>query len=76
MRDPLGGPDCGRLDVFAVPDARAPDLLAAMDGLNDRFGRNTITLAAQGRGSKSFDTKRERKSPAHTTQLAEVPIVR
>jgi DNA polymerase V len=63
-------------DLFATADPRAPDLLAAMDGLNCRFGRDTVTIAAQGRGPKAFDTKRSQKSPAWTTNLAEIPRAR
>ncbi|WP_443018347.1 DUF4113 domain-containing protein [Sphingobium sp. Ant17] len=47
-----------------------------MDGINARFGRNTIVLAAQGCGARSFDTKRSQKSPAWTTRIAEIPIAR
>ncbi|MGK2911845.1 MAG: Y-family DNA polymerase [Sphingobium sp.] len=60
-------------DLFATVDSRAPDLLAAMDGLNCRFGRDTVTIAAQGRGPRAFDTKRSQKSPAWTTNFAEIP---
>lgn len=66
----------GQADLFAAPDPRAPALLAAMDGLNGRFGRNTITIAAQGYGPKAFDTKRSQKSPAWTTRISEIPIAR
>lgn len=66
----------GQADLFAAPDPRAPALLAAMDGLNARFGRNTITVAAQGYGPRSFDTKRSQKSPSWTTNIAEIPIAR
>lgn len=63
-------------DLFAIADPRAPDLLAAMDGLNARFGRDTITVAAQGRGPRAFDTKRSQKSPSWTTSIAEIPVAR
>ena len=66
----------GQADLFASPDPRAPALLAAMDGLNTRFGRNTITLAVQGHGAKAFDTKRSQKSPAWTTRIGEIPIAK
>lgn len=66
----------GQADLFATADPRAPALLAAMDGLNSRFGRNTITLAAQGHGAKAFDTKRSQKSPAWTTRISEIPVAR
>jgi hypothetical protein len=42
----------GQGDVIAVQDPRAPGLLAAMDGLNDRFGRGTVGNAAQGFGAR------------------------
>lgn len=38
----------GQGDVFAVQDPRARGLLAAMDGLNDQFGRGTVGNAAPG----------------------------
>lgn len=66
----------GQCDFFAAADPRAPDLLAAMDGLNDRFGRGTIQLAAQGFGGRSFDTKRSQKSPAWTTNFSDIPVAR
>lgn len=66
----------GQWDFFAVEDPRAPGLLAATDGLNDRFGRGTIGIAAQGAGARAFDTKRSQKSPAWTTRIGEIPIAR
>ncbi|WP_242140478.1 DUF4113 domain-containing protein [Sphingomonas sp. TREG-RG-20F-R18-01] len=66
----------GQGDLFAVEDPRAPGLLAAMDGLNDRFGRRTVGIAAQGFGARAFDTKRNQKSPAWTTRIGEIPIAR
>ncbi|GHH25396.1 protein UmuC [Sphingomonas glacialis] len=66
----------GQGDLFAVEDPRAPGLLAAMDGLNDRFGRGTVGIAAQGFGARGFDTKRSQKSPAWTTRIGEIPVAR
>ena len=42
----------GQGDFFAVQDPRAPGLLAAMDGLNDQFGRGTVGIAAQRFGAR------------------------
>ena len=39
----------GQADLFALPDPRAPALLAVIDGLNNRFGHNTITIGARSR---------------------------
>lgn len=64
----------GQADLFAAADPRAPALLAAMDDLNTRFGRNTVILAAQGCGARPFDTKRSQKSPAWTTRIKEIPV--
>ncbi|WP_174278385.1 Y-family DNA polymerase [Sphingomonas bacterium] len=63
-------------DLFAAADPKAPALLSAIDGLNARFGRETVSLAVQGRGARTFDTKRSMKSPAWTTRIAEIPIAR
>ena len=49
-------------DLFAKPDPRSLALLSAIDGLNGRFGRNTMRLASEGFGTKSYDTKRAFKS--------------
>ena len=63
-------------DLFAKPDPRSPALLSAIDGLNGRFGRNTMRLASEGFGTKSYDTKRAFKSPSWTTRIDQVPIAR
>ena len=63
-------------DLFAAADPKAAPLLAAMDGLNGRFGRNTVCLAAEGQGARTYDTKRSQKSPSWTTRISDVPIVR
>ena len=63
-------------DLFAVPDPRSPALLAAMDGLNSRFGRNTLRLGSEGFGQKVYDTKRAFKSPSWTTRIDQVPVAR
>jgi DNA polymerase V len=65
-----------QIDLFATIDPKAGPLLAAIDGLNSRFGRNTVRIAAEGQGAKSYDTKRESKSPSWTTNIAEIPIAR
>ena len=65
-----------QIDLFATVDPKAAPLLAAIDGLNGRFGRNTVRIAAEGQGAKSYDTKRGSKSPSWTTNIAEIPIAR
>lgn len=63
-------------DLFAVPDPRSPALLAAIDGLNGRFGRHTMRLASEGFGQKAYDIKRASKSPSWTTRIDQVPVAR
>ena len=76
LLEDLTAEGAGQADLFATADPKAPALLAAMDGLNSRFGRNTVILAAQGCGARSFDTKRSQKSPAWTTRIGEIPVAR
>src|SRR3546814_3395557 len=71
LLEDLTAEGAGQADLFATADPKAPALLAAMDGLNSRFGRNTVILAAQGCGARSFDTKRSQKSTAWTTRSEE-----
>lgn len=63
-------------DLFAAADPKAGGLLTAMDGLNRRFGRSTVRLAAEGQGDRGYDTRRSQKSPSWTTRIMEVPVVR
>lgn len=63
-------------DLFAAPSPKSGDLLTALDGLNRRFGRDTVRLAAEGHGERNYDTKRAMKSNAWTTRIGEIPIAR
>lgn len=45
-----------------------------MDGLNTRFGRNTVSFAVGGTG-KNWQPKVSRRSPKYTTKWADVPKV-
>jgi DNA polymerase V len=76
MLEGLSAAGEAQTDLFATIDPKAAPLLAAIDGLNGRFGRNTVRIAAEGQGAKSYDTKRESKSPSWTTNIAEIPIAR
>jgi DNA polymerase V len=76
MLEGLHDADKSQGDLFTELDPRSKKLCAAIDGLNGRFGRSTVTIAATGRGHRPHDTKRSLKSPAWTTRLAEVPTAR
>lgn len=66
--------DMAQADLFSKADPRADKLLAAVDGLNGRFGRGTVQIARQGFDTRPTDTKREFKSPAWTTNIREIPL--
>ena len=53
-------------------------LMISLDELNGRFGRGTVMLASAGlKGDKrAFSMKQERRTPAYTTCLADMPTVR
>ena len=78
----------GELDLFSgleeplddAPDPRAK-LMAAMDILNHRFGRDSVRLGSTAAASSVADvrvwaTKQERRSPRFTTRWSEMPQVR
>lgn len=50
-------------------------LMAALDGINQRFGRNTLFFASQGTMNR-WKLRAEAKSPSYTTRLTDVPRVR
>ena len=58
------------------PGADRTPLMEALDGLNDRYGRNTVSIASGGvAGDKRrFSMKRERKTPEYTTRWEDVPV--
>lgn len=53
-------------------------LMSSLDELNGRFGRGTVMLASAGlKGDKrAFSMRQERRTPAYTTCLADMPTVR
>jgi len=55
-------------DLFAKPASpEAKKLMAVMDTLNNRFGRGTLRIAAEGI-QKDWQMKRGRMSPRYTTE--------
>jgi DNA polymerase V len=49
-------------------------LMKCIDGINNRYGRQTAHLASQGISGK-WHMKQQLKSPAYTTQWADIPKV-
>jgi DNA polymerase V len=72
-------------DLFAADDAddapAARDrsaLMGAIDALNQRFGRDTVSVAAAARraGLSAHASRQERRSPRYTTRLDEIVTAR
>ncbi|MCW8444172.1 Y-family DNA polymerase [Fluoribacter gormanii] len=68
-----------QLDIFHQPSDEhlhhTEQLMSVLDQINQKYGRSTIRLAAEGY-SKPWAMRAELKSPAYTTRWSEVPQVR
>ena len=71
------------LQELLLDDADAagdkPDrLMDALDAINDRFGRGTVTLASGGQRSevKAWGMKQERRTPGYTTDWEGLAVVK
>ncbi|MCJ2165526.1 MULTISPECIES: Y-family DNA polymerase [unclassified Pseudodesulfovibrio] len=71
-------PERGRwLNLLALPPAHRPDdrpLMQAVDSLNSRWGRDTVSFAASG-VKQGWKMKREMRSPRYTTVWKEILTV-
>ncbi|CAM3056990.1 DNA polymerase V, subunit C [Legionella steigerwaltii] len=52
------------------------DFMFVFDKINQKFGRNTLYLAAEGCNSKPWDARLQMCSPRYTTCWSELPVVR
>lgn len=68
-----------QLDIFhqasEASQEKTEQLMHLFDSINQKFGRHTIKLAAEGY-SKEWAMKSGLKSPSYTTQWSELPVVR
>ncbi|MBC9073422.1 Y-family DNA polymerase [Thauera sp. CAU 1555] len=62
-------------DQTSASDTRAAPLMAALDAINQRWGRGTVRSLAAG-VAQPWQMRRERLSPAYTTSWDGLPIVR
>lgn len=65
----------------AAGGAHRIELMRAVDGLNDRYGRGTLTIGARGTqrlsgSGRNWQMKQERRTPAYTTRWSDMPVVR
>lgn len=63
------------LTLFEPLEARSPELMAALDAVNDRYGKKTLLIAQEG-FSKRTAMKQRNRSPRYTTRISDVPIIR
>ncbi len=72
------------LDLFEpspsleTPERNRDSLMSAMDALNERFGRDAVTVACAARrpGPSAHASRQERRSPRYTTRLDEIAVAR
>lgn len=64
-------------DMFDTTDReKLGQVSGAMDYINQKFGRNTISFAVQGtKDKRPWQTKADRRSPAFTTRWEELPRI-
>ncbi|MEP9396682.1 Y-family DNA polymerase [Mesorhizobium sp. KR2-14] len=60
--------------LFEFQQPRDAKLMAALDAVNDRFGKKKLVVGSEG-FQRAFETKAEMRSPRYTTRLAEVPVL-
>ena len=63
----------------AAVEGRSAQMMATLDGLNARFGRETVQLAAalgpKGGGPVPWQGQAAWRTPAYTTQLMDMMLV-
>jgi DNA polymerase V len=70
------------LKLFDEPEHLQPDgrrnLMATLDTLNERFGRDSVSIASSAKRSarSTHASRQERRSPRYTTRLDEVIVAR
>ena len=66
-----------QMDMFNQPSdeelTKTERTMAVFDAINQKFGRHTLYLAAEG-CQTSWSMKRQMKSPNYTTQWSDIPI--
>ena len=69
-------------DLFMPTEAKADrsDLMAALDGINGRYGKGTLKLASAGLQNQTrasqWRMKQERRTPRYTTEWGEMCVVK
>lgn len=68
----------GELDLNETTLKDTSRLMAALDGLNGRFGKGTVHVASSGLDDRRrvWGMRQERRTPQYTTNWDEVPVAR
>ncbi|MFZ5760592.1 MAG: Y-family DNA polymerase [Thermodesulfobacteriota bacterium] len=61
--------------LFTAPDRKSGPLMAALDTINERWGRHTIRHAVAA-VNRPWANRQQMKSPAYTTRWSDLPVVR
>jgi DNA polymerase V len=61
-------------NLFGPMNTESPELMAAVDQINRKWGRQTMQLGTAG-FVKSWQMAQSHKSPAYTTNWSELPVV-
>ena len=69
-----------QMDMWEPAHQPNERLMGALDELNKRYGRGTVTVSTQGtyldkQSGQNWQMKQTRKSPNYTTNWNEVPYV-
>ena len=62
-----------QLSLFQTPPD--PRIMNVLDGINQQFGRGTLTVGVTPKSVKQLHGQQRRRSPRYTTRWAEIPIV-
>ena len=62
------------LTLFDEVETRSPELMAALDAVNGRFGKKSLVLAREG-FQKRASMRQQSRSPRYTTRISDVPVI-
>lgn len=63
------------LTLFDTMRPKSAELMAALDAVNDRFGKQTMVLGSEG-VTRAWKLRSDHRSPRYTTRLSDLPVVR
>jgi DNA polymerase V len=61
--------------LFDQARPKSPELMKALDDVNDRFGKKTMVLASEGM-KQAWRLRADHRSPRYTTRMEDLPVVK